>query len=118
MFRTIVAVLFVIAVPLHLHAADNGEAQRIQYLIQSIADLKDAKFARNGSQYSAGQAADHLRLKLKNAGERIKTAEQFIDYCATKSSVSGKAYTIVYDDGRVVESATFLRGKLAGYKQP
>jgi Family of unknown function (DUF5329) len=116
MLRMIVALLFVLAVPFMARAAESGEAQKIQYLIQSIANLKDAKFVRNGTEYGGDQAADHLRLKLKNAGERIKTAEQFIEYCATKSSQSGQAYTIRYSDGRVVESAVFLRARLSEYK--
>ena len=66
------------------------EEHKIQYLISAVADLKDARFLRNGSEYDAQRAADHLRLKLRYAGDRVKTAEDFIVYCATASSMSGE----------------------------
>jgi hypothetical protein len=91
------------------------EQHKIQYLISAVANLKDARFLRNGSEYDAQRAADHLRLKLRYAGGRVKTAEDFIVYCATGSSMSGEKYRIRFADGRLVDSATFLRDKLAAY---
>ncbi|TLY50644.1 MAG: hypothetical protein E6K53_09835 [Gammaproteobacteria bacterium] len=91
------------------------EQRRIQYLISAIADLKDTTFIRNGSEYNAQRAANHLRLKLRFAGNRVKTAEDFIVCCATTSSMSGEKYWIKFPDGHMVESATFLREKLAAY---
>jgi hypothetical protein len=93
------------------------EQRRIQYLISAVADLKDARFVRNGSEYDAQQAAEHLRSKLRYAGDRIKTAEDFIAHCATGSSMSGEKYRIKFADGRMVDTATFLHEKLAAYPQ-
>jgi hypothetical protein len=56
-----------------------------------------------------------LRLKLKRAGSAVKSAEDFIRYCGTQSSTSGKPYEIRFSDGRVLPSATFLTQKLAEY---
>src|SRR5215831_20732952 len=84
------------------------EGARIEFLIQAVGSLKNAKFIRNGSAYSAEAAASHLRLKLGKAGSAVKSAEDFIRYCGTGSSVSGKAYEIRFADGRAVPSATFL----------
>lgn len=53
-----------------------------------------------------------MRTKLRIAGSHVKTAEDFIRYCASESSVSGKPYEIRFPDGRVVYSADFLRQKL------
>jgi hypothetical protein len=94
----------------------NVEQQKIAYLIDSVAALKDATFIRNGTAYDAAHAADHLRLKLRFAGSRVKTAEDFITYCATGSSMSGIKYSIRFNDGRTIDSATFLHGKLAEYE--
>jgi|SRR5579863_3060656 len=91
------------------------EQRKIDYLIGSIAELKDASFIRNGSEYDAQRAVDHLRLKLRYAGSKVKTAEDFIDYCATGSSMSGEKYQIKFPDGRLVDTAVFLRDKLAAY---
>jgi len=93
------------------------EQRKIEYLLSSIADLHDAVFIRNGSEYDAQRAADHLRLKLRYAGGRVKTAEDFIAYCATGSSITGVAYQIKFADGRFVATAKFLLDKLAAYPE-
>jgi hypothetical protein len=88
------------------------EAQRIEYLIRSIEQLTDAKFIRNGSAYDGKAAAEHLRLKWREAGARVKTAQQFIELCGSKSSVSGRPYQIRFADGTLLTSEAFLREKL------
>jgi hypothetical protein len=94
------------------------EAAKIQYLITAIATLDHAVFIRNGTGYDARTAADHLRLKLRNAGSRVRSAEDFIKYCASVSSISGEPYRIRFADGYTVTSEAFLRGKLAAYGRP
>jgi hypothetical protein len=94
------------------------ERAKIDFLIDSIAQLHDAVFIRNGTDYASAQAADHLRLKLRNAGPRVRTAEDFISCCATGSSASGEKYRIRFADGRVVDNAVFLRQKLAEFRGP
>lgn len=100
------------------HAADatSLESQKIAYLIDSVQTLQGAQFIRNGTAYNAKQAADHLRLKLRMAGSRVVTADDFIRLCASASSVSGIPYQIRFPDGRVVSSEAYLRQKLAEFK--
>jgi hypothetical protein len=93
----------------------NAEQQKIDYLIHSIETLQDATFIRNGIEYDARTAANHLRLKLRFAGNRVQTAEDFIVNCATASSMSAQKYQIKFQDGRVVEAANYLRNKLNDY---
>jgi hypothetical protein len=96
------------------NAGDRSPAEnaRIEYLLRIVASLHDAQFIRNGTSYDSAAAVKHLRLKLRAAGSRIKTAEDFILYCASASSVSGRPYQIRFSDGRVVLSVDFLRQKL------
>jgi hypothetical protein len=89
-----------------------SEAQRIEYLIRSVEQLSNAKFIRNGSAHDAQAAADHLRLKLRQAGGRCKTADDFIRVCGSRSSVSGQPYEIEFADGTLLTSEAFLRAKL------
>ncbi len=84
------------------------EAQKIEALIQAVASLQGAVFIWNGSEHTPAQAAEHLRLKWRNAGKRVKTAPEFIQYCATGSSMSGKPYEIRLTDGRTVLSRDWL----------
>lgn len=95
-----------------VYGQDSREADKIQYLISSAEALKGAKFIRNGKAYEARKAGDHLRIKLKAAGYQIKTAEDFIRLCASKSSVSGEPYLIRFPDGSTVKAEFFFRNRL------
>jgi hypothetical protein len=88
------------------------EQARIEYLLSVVASLHDAEFIRNGKAYDSRAAADHLRTKLRAAGSRVQTAEDFIRYCAAESSVSGRPYEIRLADGRVLLAADFLTQEL------
>lgn len=88
--------------------AKLSEQQKIEALIASIEKLDNAKFYRNGSYYDSKSAGKHLRMKLEKAGGKIKTARDFIDKIATKSSMSGEYYKIVFNDGKVIHASTFL----------
>jgi hypothetical protein len=94
------------------YSQDSREWAKIQYLISSVEVLKGAKFIRNGKSYDAKRAVDHLRFKLKSAGDQIKTAEDFIRLCASRSSLSGEPYRIRFSNGATVEAEVFLRDRL------
>ncbi len=116
MNRMIAACLLFVLLAMPVFGQQDAEQQKIAYLIDSVAALKDATFIRNGTGYDAAHAADHMRLKLRLAGSRVKTAEDFIVYCGTGSSMSGLKYSIRFHDGRTIDSATFLQNKLAEYE--
>ena len=109
------ALLLLLLVALPALARSVREQQRIDFLIDAVAAMHDASFVRNGIAYPASKAADHLRRKLRYAGDAVPTAEAFIDTCATRSSLSGLAYTIRLADGNEVASADYLREQLAAY---
>lgn len=89
-----------------------SETAKIQALISTVERSDSLVFIRNGSAHDPVQAASHLRLKWKNAGKRVRTAEDFIRYCATGSSMSGKPYQIRFADGRVEDSAVYFHAQL------
>ncbi len=94
------------------YAQDFSETANIQYLIGSVEALEGARFIRNGREYDARAAANHLLLKLKTLGDKVRTAEDFIKFCASKSSMTGKPYLIRFADGTTVKSEVFFRDKL------
>jgi len=77
--------------------------------------MEGVKFIRNGREYNARAASDHLRLKLKFAGSKVKTAEDFIEFCASKSSITGEPYLIRLADGTTVKSEIFFMNKLKAF---
>ncbi len=93
-------------------APNEVETARIERLIDHIARQSDIRFIRNGESFEASSAAAHLRAKMSSAGWRIKTADHFIDYLASRSSMSGTLYEIRLADGRLVLARDWLRAEL------
>lgn len=89
------------------------EEQKIDRLIDFIGALNGAVFIRNGGEHSPQDAVEHLRLKRRKAGIRVRTAQEFIERCATRSSISGAEYQIRFADGRIEPAAGVLRRRLA-----
>jgi hypothetical protein len=85
----------------------KSEKQKIETLIKEVA-LKDAKFVRNGSTYSAESAATFLRRKWEANESEVKTARDFIDKVASFSGTSGEPYLIRFKDGDEIKSRDFL----------
>ena len=89
------------------------EKLKIEALIAAVEAHPDAVFIRNGREHRAAQAAAHLRMKWRRAGERIRTADDFITHLASASSLTGRKYRIRFADGRELDAAVFFRGELA-----
>jgi Family of unknown function (DUF5329) len=92
--------------PSYMQQAINEE-QKINQLILFV-EKTDAKFIRNDVEYSGVDAAKHLRMKREKAGSKIKTAKDFIDLIASKSSVSGKPYQMKYKNGSIINVRDIL----------
>jgi hypothetical protein len=93
-------------------AEPMSEQAKIDGLLSMIESAEGDVFIRNGSEHSAKDAAEHLRNKWKSAGNKIVTAEQFIDEIATKSSLTGEPYRIRRAGGAEILAGDYLRGKL------
>lgn len=65
----------------------------INYLINSVG-RSGCAFVRNGETYSGKEARQHLRSKRKLNAHLIRSAEDFIEKIASRSSMSGKPYLI------------------------
>jgi len=88
----------------------NSEEQKIEALLQKIA-ASDVIFIRNGDEYPAAEAAEHLRSKYESAKDKIKTCDQFVEGIATKSSVSGEDYKVKLKDGNVMTMKEWIQLK-------
>jgi hypothetical protein len=112
------ALLFALVASMAVARAPLSETQKIESLITSIENLKGAVFIRNGSEYSAEQAAHHLRMKWDKAGSRVKTAEDFIEKCASESSMSGEKYQIRFANGKTEYSQDYFNEELRKISPP
>jgi hypothetical protein len=92
------------------HAA--SEDDKIEALIRAVDGLSDVQFIRNGKSYDAHAAAQHMRDKWKWKRSEIKTARDFIEIAASRSTETGKPYVIRWKDGHEQFSAEFLEREL------
>lgn len=93
------------------------EKQKIETLIKLIGALKDANFVRNGSSYSASNAATFLERKWRANNSKVQTARDFIERVASFSGTSGKPYLIRFKDGKETKSLEFLLAALRDIEQ-
>jgi hypothetical protein len=78
---------------------ENSE-KVIAYLIDQVA-ISHLTFTRNGMEYSSQEAADHVRHKYEHSKSQIKSPEDFIHLCASRSLVSGQPYLLSTPQGKV-----------------
>jgi hypothetical protein len=88
-----------------------SEPERIEALIAAVA-ASGIVFIRNGTEHEASDAADHLRTKWSRAGDRITTAESFIDNLGSTSSQSGEPYRVRLPDGTERDAGPWLHEQL------
>jgi hypothetical protein len=95
-----------------LAAPSSAEMARIERLLVMIGTRRDMRLVRNGSEHDTDTAVSFLRGKLKHYGSDIKTAEEFIERLASRSSTTGQLYWVRLSDGRQIPAGDFLRIEL------
>src|SRR4051812_5476728 len=75
----------------------------------SYVEKSGLRFIRNGSEHSAAEGAQLLRLKLSNAGSRVKTTEDFITGVATMTYLTHHPYLVKWADGHTQPTGEWLR---------
>ncbi len=93
-------------------AVENHE---IDYLLSYLAE-SGCIFVRNGDEHGAKEARDHLEMKYNRVKKRIKTADNFIDRIASKSSMSRKPYEVHCGDIKG-PAQQWLRAALAAHRE-
>ena len=91
-------------------------AAEIEHLISAVG-ASGCTFVRNGKEHDAEAAEAHLRLKYRRGRKYSKTAEDFIERLASKSSMSRKAYQMACPESPTIASGDWLRARLAEFRE-
>jgi hypothetical protein len=85
----------------------------IQYLLDAI-ERSGCEFYRNGSWYAAPEARSHLASKYRQVDKRqpVRSAEDFIGWVGTRSSMSGEPYRVRCPGSDEMTSAEWFRRAL------
>jgi len=86
----------------------------INHLLAFI-DASGCTFIRNDKSHDSRYAGDHIRRKYGHIKNRVKTAENFIQYETTKSSMSGQPYQGICN-GKKMATADWLIWELSRFR--
>jgi hypothetical protein len=92
---------------------DSTGRQEVEQLLLRLAE-SGCRFQRNGTWHSATDARLHLQKKYQYLLDKrlMNAPEDFIALAATKSSVSGKPYTVKCGTQEPVTSAGWMTARL------
>ncbi len=105
--------LFTITQGNEVRGESKSTEQIVEFLIDAIA-RSHLMFIGNGTGHNCIEAAEHVRKKYEYFRSGIKTPEDFITLCASKSILSGKLYLVVTEQGEM-PVAKWLKQRLADY---
>ena len=112
LLRRSAAGLFCLLMLLSFHtAAAAGTTEEIASLLLFI-EQSGCTFVRNGNHYDSVKAREHIEKKYAYYKERITSAEDFIFYSATKSSITGEPYMVICN-GVNMATSDWLNAELA-----
>ena len=96
---------WLLVMPAAVHSTQNDDTdQAIRHLVNYVSG-SGLVFVRNSSTYTSGEAAEHMNKKYQHFKADIRTAEDFIELCASKSILSGKPYLVIDRDGNKVRTS-------------
>lgn len=93
-------------------------AHEIEQLIEFV-DSSSCQFNRNGSWYTSHEAAEHIEKKYHYALDKnmVHSTEDFINYAATKSSLTDMPYKVQCKGRKEINCAAWLTAQLAQIRQ-
>ncbi len=83
----------------------------IAFLLEQVTS-SDCTFVRNGKDHTGAEAARHMDRKYRHFRDEIGSVAQFIEKAATRSLMSGKAYTVRCPGEPETRTAVWLRNLL------
>jgi hypothetical protein len=109
---TLAVVMAAAMQPVAQAAPAAPEQRRIDILLDAVAADRESRFVRAGVEYTGADAARFLRAKLQAQGDGVRTAEDFVERIASRSSTTGRPYRVCRSAGGCVDAGEHLRALL------
>lgn len=97
---------------IHATAATQDEINHLLKFVNSTG----CQYERNGTMHNGKDAVEHINKKYAYYSDDITSAEDFIKYSATKSTMSGKYYKIHCKNTVPMNSQDWLLTELSVYR--
>ena len=88
----------------------------VEHLLEFVRQ-SDCIMVRNGTEHSGEDAVSHIQKKYDYFKDDITATEEFIEYSATKSTMTGKYYTIRCREKEEIRTQDWLLEELRVYRQ-
>lgn len=113
--RTLFTITLVLLLPLLSSnvVADvpADQVKEVNHLIHFVK-TSDCRLTRNGTEHPPAKSAAHIEKKYNYFRNKIKSTEDFIKYSATKSTMSGKHYTVTCPGKEPIKTRDWLLEEL------
>jgi len=96
-------------------AISDETRESIEYLLEFVKS-SDVTFVRNGKEYNAEAAHEHMKKKFDHFKKEVSSPEDFVRLSATKSLISGKSYKVILKDGTSSTCAEWLLKELEAFR--
>jgi hypothetical protein len=88
----------------------------VEHLLEFVS-RSDCIMVRNDSEHVGEKAVSHIQKKYDYFRDDINSTETFIEYSATKSTMSGKYYTVRCPDGKEMKTQDWLLEELDVFRK-
>ena len=82
----------------------------------AFLENSECQFERNGTMHTGKDTVNHVKKKYNYFKSKLGSAEKFIEYSATKSTLSGKYYMVLCKDSPKVRTQDWLLQELKNYR--
>jgi hypothetical protein len=97
--------------------ADVPEQQKpeVEHLL-SYVRASHCIVHRNDTDHHAEKAVEHMKNKYRYFRDEIQSTEDFISYAATKSTITGRRYTVSCPGQQTIDTERWLLDELDRYR--
>ena len=94
----------------------DADRHEVLHLLEYLRN-SDCAMERNGKKHDSEDAYSHVKRKYEYFRDEIRTSEDFIEYSASKSTMSGKFYRIFCNNESAVLTRDWLLEELHDYRE-
>ena len=106
-------ILFPFSIYADVTGAQKLEVEHLLHYVESSS----CEMYRNGDYHEGHEAASHILKKYDYFRDDITTTEEFIEYSATKSTMSGEYYMVKCGNDAAVKTKEWLLNELKRYRE-
>jgi len=97
----------------HITYADvpENQTEEVKHLLDFVSQ-SSCTINRNGTNHAGPKASKHIEKKYNYFKDEIKTTEDFIQYSATKSTITGSYYMVSCPNQKNIKTQQWLLNEL------